>query len=208
MKCPEFEQWISDLIDGELPEAKRIILEKHLPGCPSCWAYQKNIEALHGEVIHLDQSSAEPDYFQEFSEKLRTKLVSGRQPGRAAIFVDLGWRWAYAAAAAAFVAVMMVFLVSPHNHFLQDERIVVTSYEDVITDIYGSIGDDAELEELFNTMLLASITKEVEDPNWRKGVDYSDEVNLLEGLTEEEMQLLDTIIKKTQIKKPKDDQHT
>ena len=198
MKCSEFEQWISDFTDGKLAETKRIILEKHILRCPSCRAYKKNTDAIHEEVLHLDQSSPEPEYFQDFSERLQTRLVSERQPRRAAIFVGMGWRWTYAAAAAAFVAVMMVFFISPPQRFQHDEGAVVASYEDAIREINGSIDDDAKLEELFNTILLASIAKEVEDPNWRDVVVYSEQDNFLEGLTEEEMKLLNTIKKKTQ----------
>ena len=198
MKCLEFEQWTSDLVDGELPEAKKIILEKHLLGCPSCRAYQKKMETLHEEVLQLDQASAGLEYFQSFSERLGARLASVRPSKRSTVFVNLGWRWTYAAAAVAFVTVMMIFIISPPHRFLQDEGLVVTSYEDAIREIYGSIGEDRELEELFNTLLLTSITQELEVPNRHEDFDYSEKINLLEVLTEEEMMLLKSIKSETQ----------
>jgi predicted anti-sigma-YlaC factor YlaD len=198
MKCPDFEHWISDLADGELPEAKGRILEKHLLICPSCRAYKSHVDLLREELQLLDQSSAAPESFQSFSERLRIKLEPQMKPRRSRIFIDLGWKWAYAAVATAFVAVMMFVLITPSQQLLQDERIVVTSFEDGIRQIYRSIGEDSELEKLFNTMLLASITAEVENPNWSEGVDYGDELEFFQGVTEEEMQILKNIKRKTE----------
>lgn len=198
MKCPDFEHMISDLTDGELPGENRKILDEHLLICPSCQTYQKNVEAIREELYHLEQPGIEPEYFQSFAERLKTELYRLGRPGGSGVFLDLGWKWTYTAAAAAFVVLMMIFLLTPSQRLLQDEGIVVTTYEDAIRQIYSSIGGDSELEELFNTLLLASISAEVEDPVWSEEVGYPDELDLFKGVTEEEIRMLKNPNKKTE----------
>ncbi len=44
--CARYEEMISRLIDGELPQAKQAELERHLASCPDCAALYKAFSAL------------------------------------------------------------------------------------------------------------------------------------------------------------------
>ena len=72
----------------------------------------------------------------------------------------------------------------------------VFSLENSLASIYMEIGDDSELEELFNSILVESIDEYLEDSEWMERPDYLENLLLWEDFTEEEIEFLESEIKK------------
>ena len=102
--CLIFEQQISELLDGELPEAERQTLEAHLETCPDCMETYRMFSGLSAAMHDV---SFEPPFdlkervLQQIEEEKITPIEEGRRR----------FRWKrYAAVAAAFVVVAGVAL--------------------------------------------------------------------------------------------------
>ncbi len=78
----------------------------------------------------------------------------------------------------------------------QPQEMVVVSLENSLASIYQEIGEDSELEELFNSILVESIDEYLEDSEWRERPDVLENPLLWESLTEEEIKFLESEIKK------------
>jgi anti-sigma factor RsiW len=68
--CPDVVGLLADYLEGRLPDATRIELERHLAGCPTCEAcvesYRSTVDLLH--------SLAEEDLPPELTLRLRAFL--------------------------------------------------------------------------------------------------------------------------------------
>lgn len=78
---------------------------------------------------------------------------------------------------------------------IQTEEFYVLSFEDAIGDIYGEINDDAELEELFNTMILASPDEALEELDGETIPFIIENPLYGDGLSEEELKIIESKIK-------------
>ncbi|GAH75314.1 unnamed protein product, partial [marine sediment metagenome] len=76
------------------------------------------------------------------------------------------------------------------------QEIYVFSFESSLAKIYQEIGSDQELEQLFNSVILASIGETFGDSGWGERPDFYENLILWENLTEEEMRYLESEIKK------------
>lgn len=65
MTCQEFVELVTDLIEGQLPEALRVEMAAHLDECDGCAAY---LEQLHQTIAGL-RALAESDDFPATRER-------------------------------------------------------------------------------------------------------------------------------------------
>ncbi|NIM59102.1 MAG: hypothetical protein GTO16_09205 [Candidatus Aminicenantes bacterium] len=194
MKHKKIEKLISNNIDGELQGKKKKLLEKHLRKCQSCSSYAENIQRIHEEAKSLEKPDASPVLWEEFASQIKTEICSTKQEKQHGKALFLKWKWAWASAALSFVIAAGLFLYL--NQSKTPQEIYVFSFESSLAKIYQEIGNDQKLEELFNSVISASIGETLEDSEWSDRPDYFENLILWEDLTEEEMRFLESEIKK------------
>ena len=194
MGCRKIEKLVSNNIDGELPEKKKKILEAHLKGCSSCRSYAKTIERIHEETKNLEMPEVSPAYREEFASRVKTRITSLQPEKGIRLPLFSRWKWAWTAAALAFVIVVGSVLYLTKSR--QPQEMYIFSFENSLAQIYQEIGNDSELEDLFDSVILASIGETLEDSGGIIGPDSYESSILWENLTEEEMRFLESEIKK------------
>jgi len=194
MGCKKIEKWVSNNIDGELPEKKKKILEAHLKRCSSCSSYQKIIERIHKETKSLEMPEVSPAYREEFTSRVKTKISFPQPEKRIGAPLFSRWKWAWTAAALIFVIVVGSVLYLTQSR--PPQEVYIFSFENSLAQIYQEIGSDSELEDLFNSVILASIGETLEDSGWIIRPDFYEDSLLWDNLTEEEMRFLESEIKK------------
>lgn len=194
MGCKKIEKWVSNNIDGELPEKKKKILEAHLKRCSSCRSYAKIMERIHKEAKNLEMPEVSPAYREEFVSRIRTKISSAQPEEREGAPLFSRWKWAWTAAALIFVIVVGSILYLTQRR--QPQEVYIFSFEDSLAQIYQEMGSDSELEDLFNSVILASLGETLEDSEWIIQPDSYENSILWENITEEEMRFLESEIKK------------
>ncbi|KKM73626.1 hypothetical protein LCGC14_1408560 [marine sediment metagenome] len=194
MRCRKIEKLLSNNIDGELPEKKNKILETHLRKCSSCSSYAENIERIHKQAKNLERLEVSPIYWEEFTSRIKTEISYVQQEKRRGPPQFLRRKWVWAGAAWLFVIVVGLFLYLTQNKTPQE--VYVFSFENSLAKIYQEIGSDPELEELFNSVILASLGELLGDSGWGECPDFHENLILWENLTEEEMRYLESEIKK------------
>lgn len=191
MKCQKIEKWLSDRLDGQLSERKKRILEDHLKGCASCRLYKGNITRIQEMSQSFKMLERSASYWEDFSSRLRRRLSALDSERKKAVFWPLRWRWTFVAAgAAALLLVIISFLLFLPQKSSVDESFVF-SFEEAMAQLYFEIGDDTELENLLNSIILEDISDLVQDSPL-----LDDEVLFLESLTEEEAKYIEVEIKK------------
>ncbi len=194
MRCRKIEKLLSNNIDSELPEKKNKILETHLRTCSSGISYAENIERLHKHAKNLERLEVSPVYWEEFTSRIKTEISYAQQEKIRGLPLFLRRKWAWAGAALLFVIVVGLFLYLTQNKTPQE--VYVFSFENSLAKIYQEIGSDPELEQLFNSVILASLGEILEDSGWGERPDFYENLMLWENLTEEEMRYLESEIKK------------
>lgn len=194
MGCKKIQKWISDNIDGELSEKKKKILEEHLKKCASCRSYTRNLERIHNESNSLEMSKVSPAYWEEFNSRLKMKISSFQPEKGKGIPPLLRWKWVWTGAAFIFVIVVGLFLYLTHNRVPQE--VYIFSFENSLGQIYQEIDSDSELEDLFNSFILASIGETLGDSGEDIRPGFYESPLFWENFTEEEMEFLESEIKK------------
>ena len=189
MNCQRIEKWISDSLDGELAERKKNRLEDHLRKCSSCRSYKSKMTKIHELSQSLPWPEKSPVYWQGFSLRLRKKL-SALEPERKRVH---RWRWAYLAAGTAVLTLVIgsLFFIQKLSQKPPVEEFYIFSFEEAMADISLEIGNDVELEDLLNSIILEDINALVRETTGP----YNDYF-FLEFLTEEEIEFLESAIKK------------
>jgi hypothetical protein len=194
MKCKEIEKRLSDLIDGELSERTRKKVEGHLQECSLCRAYQEKLERIQTTVKETDIGRVAPDYWKEFPSRIKDRILSlgARQKERSPF--AWGWRWAWVGAALILVILLGLYLT--YFQVRTGQEAYVFSFEDSLAQVFQEIGENAELADLFNTVILASIEETLGDTE-KKVIPGLESLSFPEQeLTEEELIYLDSEIKK------------
>ena len=194
MRHKKIEKLLSNNIDGELPEKKKKVLETHLRKCSSCSSYAENIQRIHNEAKSLEKLEVSPVHWEEFTSRIKTEISFAKKEKLEGAPPFLRWKRAWAGAALLFVIVVGLFLYIIQSKTPQE--VYVFSFENSLAKIYQEIGSDQELEELFNSVVLASIGETLEDSGWGDRPDFYENLILWESLTEEEMRFLESEIKK------------
>ncbi len=194
MRCKKIEKWLSDRIDGELSKEKEELLDDHLERCASCRSYAESIEKLQEEAVSIKNADISPAFWEGFASELKGNLKSLQQERKEKRPLVLSWKWVWSGAALLLVVVIGLYVL-----FFQSrppQEMYVFSLENSLSRIYQEIGDDSELEELFNSVIVASIGDSLEDSEWRERPDFLENLLRWEDLSEEEMKFLESEIKK------------
>ncbi|MEE8377351.1 MAG: hypothetical protein V3R45_03170, partial [Candidatus Aminicenantaceae bacterium] len=104
-------------------------------------------------------------------------------------------KWAYGAAGFIIVLFLVLYFVVFQPATIQTEEFYVLSFEDALGGLLGEINDDAELEKLFNTMILASLTEALEELDGETIPFIIENPLYGDGLSEEELKILESKIK-------------
>jgi len=183
MRHKKIQKWLSDQCDGELSERKERILEAHLERCAPCRSYAAILERVARETSKIKLPEVSPSYWQDFSFRLK-KRISSIQKGRGrSEGLFLRWKWALAAAASIFVLAFGLFLYLAQNKIVQETYDF--SFEDSFSQIREEIGNDSELEDVFNSILFASIWENLETDRMNIDLDFYGNNFFWENFSEE-----------------------
>lgn len=189
------EKGISDLLDGHLSSRKKAILNKHLTHCPSCRAHKGQLERLRAEMKRPDYPPISDEYAQDFSSRLKKQLL-GLDPKRGRRrALSLTWKWGYGAAGFLLVVFLVLYFTVFTPHALRTDGYFVLSFEEVFREIYSEIGSDPELEELFNSLILASIDEAMGEMDWDTDTFILENPLYRDDITEEDLRILESKIK-------------
>lgn len=194
MKCIKIEKWLSDMIDGELPERKRKKVGDHLQKCSLCRAYLQKLERIQTEAKKFDYGKVAPHYWEDFPSRIKARISSLRPRQKESSPFAWGWRWAWVGA-----ATILVIFIGLYMFYFQarvGQEVYVFSFEDSIAQVFYEIGPNSELADIFNTVILESLGESLGKTEGEiipgvEGLSF-----LEEGLTEEELMYLDSEIKK------------
>jgi hypothetical protein len=199
MRCRKIEKWISDGIDGKLSPEKQAILKTHLDECASCRAYKERLETIQKESQRLFSPQVVPEHWQESLSRLKAGLEAEEKAGRKsrerwapAFFPKRRWAWAGAASLLVVASGLYFILSSPKAR----QEIRAFSFEDAINRIDQEIKNNPELEKDFNSFIQDSIHEHVGEINELTNPFHYENSLFLESLNEEELQLLDSALKK------------
>lgn len=194
MKCEHIEKWLSDRLDKTLSEERIKALDAHLEKCVSCRAYAESIEKIDKEAERLAKPDVSPVFWERFADRLKANLESIQQQKKERKPRALKWSWAWSGAALlVVVAVSLTLLFSPKK---LPQEIYVFSLENSLARISQELGEDSELEEMFNSILVESIDESLEDSGWRERPDFLENFLIWEDLTEEEMKFIESEVRK------------
>lgn len=98
--CAEFEELISEFLDGTLAKDEQIALMKHMSGCPDCQKYFDDLVAMHESMEDMEEAPVPEDFSRRVMSAVReTKQDAPHKTVRAP------WvRWAALAACCAVAA--------------------------------------------------------------------------------------------------------
>ncbi|MGD8540277.1 MAG: zf-HC2 domain-containing protein [Candidatus Aminicenantes bacterium] len=196
MRCKSVEKWISDSLDKDISERKKSHIEKHVTRCPSCRAFRENILLLEKEARTIAIAEVSHDYKQEFSLRLKSKILSLEEKEKKVALPFLKQRWVLVSSAFVLAAIMMsVFLlILPEK--VQEMEFYAFSFGDAVEEIYREIGEDIELERAFNSQILASIDDLLNSSAWTEQQRTEEDFFLWEDLTDKDLEFLESAIKK------------
>lgn len=195
MRHEKIQKWLSDQSDGELSGKKKRILDAHLEKCSFCRSYAEALERIAGETKKIKWPEGSPSYWEDFSSRLKARVSSIPEEKRKAEGLFLRRKWALATAASLFILAFGLFLYLAHNKKIAQEEYIF-SLENSFNQIREEIGDDSELEDVFNSILLASIDENLESDRMNIYLDFYGDTFFWENFSEEEISVPWTEIEK------------
>jgi predicted anti-sigma-YlaC factor YlaD len=194
MKCPKYEQWISDALDRSLSEKRRKILEDHLAQCPDCRAYNDRLSRIQAEALRPEKiKPASPQYWEEFSASLEKKLQALEPERETTRLSRLGWKWAWAGAPLLLALALGLVFLRNQGRPLEDD---VFSFEACLNLLGQEIGDDAKLEENFTRLILGCLKEALGSAVLEERWVVSDDPFFWESLSDDELEFLEQEITK------------
>jgi hypothetical protein len=187
MKCPMYEKWISDALDGALSDKRTRQLESHLAQCSSCRSRRENLLRIQDASLRLAGAPVSPADWEDFSARLERRLrpqlgeLNRRTSHRRV------WQWAGAAAAAMICSILGFMLVMSRRPAVQHE---IFSYEECLNRLSQQIGNDSDLASNFNLVLWDSIRESLGGSVLEERPRFSEDPFSWEGLGEEEWEVL------------------
>ncbi len=160
MKCPRYQKFISDCLDGNISQKNKKRLELHLKKCPVCNEYFETLKVIDREARHLPE--IEIGNISEFEASLRSGL---NQIAREKIRKkSKSWLKIPAPAWAiglVFLATVIYLIFFPRP--AEDEQIelaTMLSYEDSYLILTQSIATDEEIIDVLNQEIINDIVRE------------------------------------------------
>lgn len=193
MRKRKIEKWLSDRIDGELSEKKAKILEELVEKDAAYHSYARDLERIQVESLRLKSTGVSPAYREEFVSRLRKKISSFSLEEKRRPPIPLRWKWA-AGASLIFVIALGLFLFLSQPKAVQED--CVFSFEDSMARIDQEISENPELEELFNSVILASLGDMIGYSDGFVGFGLSEGPLPWESLGDEEIKILESELKK------------
>ncbi len=187
MKCPKYEKWLSDALDGALSERKTRRLESHLAACPSCRSRRDKLLRLQHESLRLAGAPVSPDYWEDFSVRLERRLQSQTREFQRRRFRYRVWQWSGAAAAVIILSVLGFRLVTRRQPTMHHE---IFNYEECLNRLGQQIGDDSDLAANFNLVLWDSIRESLGESVLEERPRFSEDPFSWEGLSDEEWEVV------------------
>ena len=175
------------MIDGESSEKKKSALNRHLEECAGCRSYREYLARLQAQAERLPRPELSPEDWSDFSRCLEQKIdTTGRRRTPSYSVVR---RWVWISVGAAFLfGLGLTFWISRQS---AAQGSYIFSMEDSIALLSEGIGDNVELEDVFNTVLLDSIEENSDRPAYH----FSDRP-AWDDLSEEEIRILEAFLKK------------
>lgn len=194
MRHKKIEKWLSDRSDGKLSEKRKRNVEAHLKRCAACRSYARDLARIHQESKGLEMPEVSPSYREEFVSRLKAGISSLPSEERKGTPLILRWKWALAAVSFIILIFFGLFLYLNQQEPVQE--FYIFSFEDSFNRISQEIGSDPDLEELFNSLVLASLGEAISDSGEIVQPDLYENSLFWESFTEEEMKFLESEIKK------------
>jgi hypothetical protein len=191
MRCEKARRWISDGLDGALPDARAAGLERHLEGCAACRAYRRDLELIEAGAGRRPAVEPSPGYWQDFGERLGRKLAASSRPRRTAPRRQGFRKWAWApatavAAAAAVLAIVHFGVLRPDGGPDAGWLPNGSSLAWILMEADG----DPELTSLLDREVRASIEELTLVPDEDITTPFVDDPLFWEGLSEEELRFI------------------
>jgi hypothetical protein len=194
MKCEKARKWISDSRDGALAAGRAACLERHLRACPECRSYRHDVVRIEETVAAASVPEPGPDYWRDFERRLEAGLGEvAAAPSRGKAVAHVRWKWAWAGASFIVLAFVGTYLAVLRPSRVQDP--VALSNEEILTQVFGEIGADQELEASFNREILASIRETVAVRPEEAFLRFDDNPFVWEGMSEEELRFIEAELK-------------
>jgi hypothetical protein len=194
MRHKKIQKWLSDRNDGELSEKRKKILEMHLERCVSCRSYGEDLERISEETEKVKLPEVSSSYWEDFTHRLKAKISPISAEERRGKEPLLRWRWAFAAAVSIFVVALGLLLYNTQD--ITFEEVYLSSFKGSLSKIYQQLGSDKELEEAFNSILLASLAEDLETDRMNAYLDFYEDKHFWENFSQEEIDFLEAVIRK------------
>ena len=196
MKCVRIQQWISDIVDGEMSKEIKTKIEAHLDTCPACRAFQDQIVRINEEMRSLDVPELSPKQSLEFTTRLRSTISKlGEKRGNGILHL-FRRKWVFVPTSVIMISLFILIFVFYDRHDFQDEEFYVFSFGNAVEEIYQDMGSDLVLQQAFNSLVSASIREMLITVDWDERLNLEDDLLLWEEFSEEELGNLEPEIKK------------
>jgi hypothetical protein len=197
MRCKKAERWISERLDGSLPAEKSEPLLAHLAGCPSCRAYQANLESIQAAASRSSAPGPGPEYFARSVAGLRARLRAENAAApvidhHAPAFFPRG-RWAWTGAASLLIVAAGLFVVLSRTPTVAE--IDALEYTEPLAAIDHQFADNPDMEADLDSAIRISLAGPAD--SGRSEIEHlvSDHALLVDSLTDEEVRALDEAIR-------------
>jgi hypothetical protein len=197
MRCEKAKHWISEALDGRLPEKDRMSLDAHLRACAGCRAYEAGLEKIQREAVRTMDKAPGPDYFAASLARLRSKLAAEaaaapRNEHRAPAWAASG-RWAWAGAGSLLIAVLAVFFAVSRPR--PPQEFYPVAFDEPLASFEHQIADNPEVAADFEKAVRTSLRETA--PAKHSDVEplLADHTMLVEGLTDDEVLAFDTAVR-------------
>ena len=193
MRCRKAERLISGSLDSRLSAGSARDLEAHLAGCPSCRSYRARLDLIQKGAAVPGETSVPSGYWDDLSARVRARLEPASAGAPPRPFPLRGWRWAWLAVPAAaagllvFIQVFRPASVSDMDPIIQEGRLAAASL---------AVLEDPELAGELDDLVLAAIQEETGFLSLDELPPLADDPGFWDGLTDEEVSLIDGEIAK------------
>ncbi|MDW7759333.1 MAG: zf-HC2 domain-containing protein [Acidobacteriota bacterium] len=192
MTCRTAERWMSDEMDGCLPEHRRARLAAHIEKCRDCRLYRTRLGIVGKESGKNMPPVLGQGYWEDFEARLRSRLesvaVAPIQTVAPVRTLRPAWRWVWAGATVTVLAVLAILVQPPRRPpdvflaFYPGEAVVF--FENEMT-------GNPVMQENFNRILTDSIEEAVRDSEAEGDGVLWDDPLFWESLSLEEMEMIE-----------------
>lgn len=106
--CHQFEELISDYVEGELDYKSNLLMEQHIRECQACSIKIKNIEALCNNIRELPELSVSPD----FENILRARIsIENKRRRRLSESLFFPWQVRIPVYGISFALILLAFVL-------------------------------------------------------------------------------------------------